>query len=161
MSKLNVLVYNGPGVSNLQRPLLQQLRQQLSQSYDIITVDAHTLATAPWAASTALLVVPGGRDLAYMAALDPAGTAAIRRYMHGENDPTNTKPNTTAGTEKDSTINRSACAKASSTPTGGRYLGICAGAYFACAAVEFELGRHDYEVIGPRPLRFCPSSCCW
>ncbi|KAJ1334871.1 biotin-[acetyl-CoA-carboxylase] ligase [Batrachochytrium salamandrivorans] len=157
MSKLNVLVYNGPGVSNLQRPLLQQLRQQLSQSYDIITVDAHTLATAPWAASTALLVVPGGRDLAYMAALDPAGTAAIRRYMHGENDPTNTKPNTTAGTEKDSTINRSACAKASSTPTGGRYLGICAGAYFACAAVEFELGRHDYEVIGPRPLRFCPA----
>ena len=36
---------------------------------------------------------------------------------------------------------------------GGRYLGFCAGAYFACAQVEFELGT-PHEVRGPRELRF-------
>ncbi|KXS18005.1 hypothetical protein M427DRAFT_68150 [Gonapodya prolifera JEL478] len=37
---------------------------------------------------------------------------------------------------------------------GGRYLGICAGAYFACSRLEFERGRKYYEVIGNRELSF-------
>ena len=36
---------------------------------------------------------------------------------------------------------------------GGRYLGLCAGAYFGCAKVEFERGTPN-EVIGERSLRF-------
>ncbi|KAJ3341084.1 biotin holocarboxylase synthetase [Gonapodya sp. JEL0774] len=37
---------------------------------------------------------------------------------------------------------------------GGRYLGICAGAYFACTRLEFEVGRKNYEVVGDRKLQF-------
>ncbi|KAI8818983.1 biotin-protein ligase [Fimicolochytrium jonesii] len=40
---------------------------------------------------------------------------------------------------------------------GGSYLGICAGAYFACKGVEFEVGRQGYEVVGGRELRFWPG----
>ena len=36
---------------------------------------------------------------------------------------------------------------------GGAFLGICAGAYYACRRVEWEVGT-DQEVSGDRPLRF-------
>ncbi len=39
---------------------------------------------------------------------------------------------------------------------GGNYLGICAGAYFGCSAIEFEKGG-AYEVLGPRSLSFFPG----
>lgn len=35
----------------------------------------------------------------------------------------------------------------------GNYLGICAGAYFACARIEFEKGT-GLELLDERPLRF-------
>lgn len=38
-----------------------------------------------------------------------------------------------------------------------KYLGICAGAYFAADTVEFELGRAGYEVKGGRPLKLIDS----
>ena len=38
--------------------------------------------------------------------------------------------------------------------SGGNYFGICAGAYFACKRIEFEVGRSGYEVTGSRPLCF-------
>lgn len=40
---------------------------------------------------------------------------------------------------------------------GGRYLGICAGAYFACSNVEFEPNT-DLEVKGSRDLALCPAT---
>ena len=42
---------------------------------------------------------------------------------------------------------------------GGRYLGLCAGAYFASASVDFERGREGFEVRGERALRFFPGAC--
>lgn len=36
---------------------------------------------------------------------------------------------------------------------GGSYLGICAGAYYACAAIEWAKGT-DQEICGPRELAF-------
>lgn len=36
---------------------------------------------------------------------------------------------------------------------GGTYLGICAGAYYACRAIEFHKGRSD-EICGARELAF-------
>ena len=36
---------------------------------------------------------------------------------------------------------------------GGKYLGICAGAYFASSFVEFELNT-PHQVVGKRPLQF-------
>ncbi|KAG5457373.1 MAG: biotin-protein ligase [Olpidium bornovanus] len=41
---------------------------------------------------------------------------------------------------------------------GGRYLGICAGAYYASARVEFELGG-PLAVEGSRELAFFPGVC--
>ena len=40
--------------------------------------------------------------------------------------------------------------------TGGHYLGVCAGAYFASARVTFDEGG-DLEVCGPRQLAFFPG----
>lgn len=37
--------------------------------------------------------------------------------------------------------------------SGGSYLGICAGAYYACAYVEFDKGG-ELEVLGDRELQF-------
>ena len=39
---------------------------------------------------------------------------------------------------------------------GGRYLGLCAGAYYACNRVEFEQGS-PMEVQGDRELQFFPG----
>jgi biotin--protein ligase len=39
---------------------------------------------------------------------------------------------------------------------GGAYLGFCAGAYFACSHVEWEMGT-PLQVKGPRPLKFFPG----
>lgn len=40
---------------------------------------------------------------------------------------------------------------------GGRYLGLCAGAYFASASIEFEKGRALMEIIQPRELGLYPG----
>lgn len=42
---------------------------------------------------------------------------------------------------------------------GGNYLGICAGAYYGCAQVEFEKGQ-ALEVVGSRELAFFPGTAC-
>ena len=39
---------------------------------------------------------------------------------------------------------------------GGTYIGMCAGAYFACDYIEFEKGS-SMEVQGYRPLKFYPG----
>lgn len=41
---------------------------------------------------------------------------------------------------------------------GGRYLGFCAGAYYASARVEFEVGNRQMEVSGSRELGFFPGT---
>ena len=41
--------------------------------------------------------------------------------------------------------------------SGGAYLGMCAGAYFACAHCDFEAGTPQ-EVRGARPLAFLPGT---
>lgn len=40
---------------------------------------------------------------------------------------------------------------------GGRYWGICAGAYYGCKEIEFEKGRSAMQVIGKRELAFFPG----
>ncbi|KAI8341457.1 biotin-protein ligase [Chlamydoabsidia padenii] len=40
---------------------------------------------------------------------------------------------------------------------GGRYMGICAGAYYGSSMVEFEKGNSLMEVCGPRELGFYPG----
>jgi biotin--protein ligase len=42
---------------------------------------------------------------------------------------------------------------------GGNFLGLCAGAYYGCAAIAFEPGG-PLEVIAQRELRFFPGRAC-
>ncbi|KAL8955128.1 MAG: hypothetical protein Q9183_006777, partial [Haloplaca sp. 2 TL-2023] len=42
---------------------------------------------------------------------------------------------------------------------GGRYLGFCAGGYYASKRCEFELGNKQLEVVGNRELAFYPGTC--
>ncbi|KAL8715044.1 MAG: hypothetical protein Q9220_001001 [cf. Caloplaca sp. 1 TL-2023] len=42
---------------------------------------------------------------------------------------------------------------------GGRYVGFCAGAYYASKRCEFEVGDKKMEVVGNRELAFFPGTC--
>ncbi|KAI8368468.1 biotin-protein ligase [Blakeslea trispora] len=42
---------------------------------------------------------------------------------------------------------------------GGRYLGICAGAYYASQSIEFEKGNSQMEIVASRQLGFYPGLC--
>ncbi|KAL8944001.1 MAG: hypothetical protein Q9216_000710 [Gyalolechia sp. 2 TL-2023] len=42
---------------------------------------------------------------------------------------------------------------------GGRYLGFCAGGYYASKRCEFEVGNKKLEVVGNRELAFFPGTC--
>lgn len=42
---------------------------------------------------------------------------------------------------------------------GGAYLGLCAGGYYGCGRVEFELRNGEMEVVGNRELSFFPGIC--
>lgn len=119
---MNVLVYDGPGVSPTSLLYtVSTLKDLLRSNYAIQTVTPKTLATEPWARTCALFVIPGGRDLPYLSSLAPSMNT-IAKYV----------------------------------AEGGRYLGICAGAYFACGRIEWELGS-QIEVKGERPLKFFPG----
>ncbi|GAA5904307.1 biotin--[acetyl-CoA-carboxylase] ligase BPL1 [Sporobolomyces salmoneus] len=125
MSKLNVLVYNGSGVSASSRDYtLHSLRTFLSHRYDVQLVTPKTLREEPWTDNCALLVFPGGRDLPYLFDLSGKPNRRIKEYVEN----------------------------------GGKYLGICAGAYYACQEIEFEKGT-ALEVTGQRELGFFPGLC--
>ncbi|GAA5997718.1 biotin--[acetyl-CoA-carboxylase] ligase BPL1 [Rhodotorula paludigena] len=125
MSKLNVLVYDGSGVSaNSRDNLVRALRSFLAHRYDVQLVTPKAIKDDPWTQSCALLVFPGGRDLPYLFDLGGKGNRRIREWVE----------------------------------QGGRYLGICAGAYYACSSIEFEVGT-ALEVTGERELGFFPGVC--
>lgn len=116
---MNVLVYDGPGASKKSLAYsLSTLKTLLLPHYTIQTITPKALATEPWAANCALLVLPGGRDLPYIDALAKSNDL-ISNYVH----------------------------------EGGSFLGLCAGAYYACKRIEWEVGTHQ-EVSGPRALCF-------
>jgi biotin---protein ligase len=120
---LNVLIYSGPGTCEFSvNQTLRTLKRFLKSSYDVRLVGSDVLKNdrIPWDESCALFVMPGGRDLAYLA------------EFRGSNFFKRLKGNV-------------------------KYLGICAGAYFAADKIEFELGRVGYEVKGDRPLKLIDS----
>jgi biotin--protein ligase len=86
--KMNVLVYNGPGASsNSVKQILLSLRSLISDHYDILAVDQSVLCRDHWLDSTAMIVMPGGRDLSYCEHLGTKGMEKIQRYisLHGGN----------------------------------------------------------------------------
>jgi biotin---protein ligase len=78
---MNVLVFNGPGVSQTSLThTLSSLRNLLRSGYAVETISASALASQPWAPSCALLVLPGGRDTPYVSAL-AAANHSIKSYV--------------------------------------------------------------------------------
>ncbi|KAG0198597.1 biotin holocarboxylase synthetase [Mortierella sp. GBA30] len=122
---MNVLVYSGEGSSRTSLAhTVRTLRSFFRQHYDVMKIDAQGLLTEPWEESTALLVIPGGRDLPYCKDLNGAANEKIRAYVHA----------------------------------GGRFWGVCAGAYYASDRVVFEVGT-PLEVQGERELKFFGGEC--
>ncbi|KAL5513038.1 BPL1 [Sanghuangporus vaninii] len=116
---MNVLVYNGPGVSKTSLThTLNTLRTLLLPNYTVQTISPKSLASDPWHTNCALFVLPGGRDLPYVSDLKSSNDR-ISKFVN----------------------------------EGGAFLGLCAGAYYACGAVEWEVGT-EQEVSGARPLNF-------
>lgn len=81
---LNVLIYAGAGTSaDAVRHALLALRRLLAPNFAVSTITAAALLAEPWPPTCALLVVPGGADLPYCAALDGAGNRRIAQYVRG------------------------------------------------------------------------------
>jgi glutamine amidotransferase-like uncharacterized protein len=82
MSRLNVLIYSGSGVSSTSRDYaLQSLKTYLSHAYDVQLASTKVLQEGHWTSSCALLVFPGGRDLPFMHDLAGAPNRRIREYV--------------------------------------------------------------------------------
>jgi biotin--protein ligase len=119
-----VIVYVDQGVDGIAlKHTVKTLNQEIDHTrFELQRADANRLKTTDWEKETALIVIPGGRDVYYHACLDGIGTEKIRGFVEN----------------------------------GGAYLGICAGAYFACSVIEFEKGG-VLEVCGQRSLSFFPG----
>ncbi|CDS01890.1 hypothetical protein, partial [Sporisorium scitamineum] len=137
----DVLVYSGPGVSTSALYHTLKTLRTLLTTYDVKTVDARALALDPWQKGTALVVIPGGRDLPYVSELS-------RPYSRNTDSGNAASAERTASREIRSYVE-----------SGGNFLGICAGAYYSSAHCSFEKGTR-MEVDGARPfLRFFPGVC--
>lgn len=75
----NILVYQDEGVAAIQQ-LLSALSEALPQ-ISVQTVNPYTLISEAWEETTALLVIPGGRDVSYHANLQGVGNNRIASYV--------------------------------------------------------------------------------
>ena len=79
--------------------------------------------------------MPGGADVPYCQALDGHGNKLIRGMQLIQCQYSRSR------FEKQLTQGKNwAVVSADFVEAGGAYLGLCAGAYYACARIEFELG---------------------
>ena len=92
------------------------------------------LLAGEWMSSCLMLVMPGGADLPYCRQLNGPGNELIR----------GAQPccwlNMPSDVGKQSQILTHSTMSAAYVEDGGSYLGLCAGAYYACSYVEFDLG---------------------
>jgi len=80
--RLNVLIYSGPGATPTSiRHITYTLRRLLGANYAIITITAEQLLKEPWPPTCALLVLPGGADMAYCRSLNGTGNRRIKQYV--------------------------------------------------------------------------------
>jgi biotin---protein ligase len=65
-----ILIYEDRGVGRLSISLLvKALQREELKAYSICPIDRHELKKEKWEAETALLIMPGGRDVFYHQAL--------------------------------------------------------------------------------------------
>ncbi len=110
---------------------IKTLRTLLT-TYDVKTVDAKTLALDPWQKGAALVVIPGGRDLPYVSEM----ARPYSRSTDGSNG-TNASSSSSSSTSSSRTASSQIREYVDS---GGNFLGICAGAYYASSHCTFEKG---------------------
>ncbi|KAK4893869.1 biotin holocarboxylase synthetase [Elasticomyces elasticus] len=80
--RVNVLVYAGGGATlESVRHATWSLRRLLGPNHAVLTVTGDQILKEPWAASCALLVMPGGADLGYCRTLDGQGNRRIKQYV--------------------------------------------------------------------------------
>ncbi|KAF2843171.1 biotin holocarboxylase synthetase/biotin-protein ligase [Patellaria atrata CBS 101060] len=81
--RINVLVYSGNGSTvESVRHCLYTLRRLLSPNYAVVPVNSDAIIKEPWTASCALLVLPGGADMAYCRTLNGEGNRRISQYVN-------------------------------------------------------------------------------
>lgn len=76
---MRVLIYAGEGVSSFS--LQETLKTFRSLYAHVETADDAMLCHADWEKDTALLIIPGGRDIPYDRKLKGKGTAKIRKFV--------------------------------------------------------------------------------
>jgi biotin--protein ligase len=78
-----ILVYVDLGVDGVAlKHTVKSLQQEIDPSkYRIRRMDSKALKSENWEKETALLVIPGGRDVYYHEALDGPGTSKIRKFV--------------------------------------------------------------------------------
>lgn len=119
-----VIIYADEGVDGgALKQLVRSLRQELDlEKCRLRRMKAKEIIQESWEKTASLLIMPGGRDIFYHAALHGPGTDKMHHFIQN----------------------------------GGNYLGLCAGAYFACGAIEFEKGGTS-EVCASRSLCLFPG----
>lgn len=79
---MNVLVYSGRGTTTESvKHTVDSLRQCLSPYYAVVTISESALLKDPWMGKSSMLVLPGGADLPYCAALNGAGNERITNFV--------------------------------------------------------------------------------
>ncbi len=80
-----IIVYVDLGVDGVAlKHTVKSLQQEIDPSkHTIRRMDSKTLKSQSWEKETALLVIPGGRDIYYHDALDGPGTSKIRAFVEG------------------------------------------------------------------------------
>lgn len=80
--RVNILIYSGAGATlDAVRHVTWSLRRLLGPNYAVLTVTGEQILKEPWMATCALLVMPGGADLAYCRTLNGAGNRRIKQYV--------------------------------------------------------------------------------
>ena len=125
-----VLLYEDTGTSNVDilslalKAAFGSMKSKLGTfKYHLLRVSANDIIHGGCLTDANIFVMPGGRDLPYVAKLQGSGIENLRRFVEN----------------------------------GGRYFGICAGAYFASSFCEFEKGS-DMEVCGQRDMKLYPGT---
>ena len=80
---MNVLIYSGPGVSQISTfHTLRTLRTLLYPNYTVQLIHPDAVAKHPWPSQCALFVMPGGRDVPYLQILSNTGAnERIKEYV--------------------------------------------------------------------------------
>jgi biotin--protein ligase len=83
MNSQDIVVYVDKGVSgDALRHTVKSLQKEVDlTSHTLKRLDAEVLIASPWENRTALLIMPGGRDVFYHEALHGAGTHKMRKFV--------------------------------------------------------------------------------